>query len=552
MIKHLKITDYTIIDELEIDFEQGLNVITGETGAGKSVMIDAVDIALGAKASKELIRTDKNKATIELEIELTDCIANYISREFEIDIDDNLLIISREISPTSSRIRVNGTLISLNELLEIRKLVLDIHSQHQTYTYLQPKTHINLLDSFGNTEHQNRINDYKSLFKDYQNLISKLKKLKENANQNQQQADFLKFQIDEIVSAEITNPNEFDELTARANVLANAQELKSVSYKAFEAIYGEDENISDALDKVKSCLDKESSCDENLKAISKNLDEIISNLKETARDLRNYSDNLECDEESLNLLQLRLEVLSKLKRKYGGTLEEVLNNLNKFQEEYNLIGNADEIIAQLEQEIEVQRKALNIMADEISLERINLGKKLSSTVTESIKSLEMPYAQFKVQIDKTELSLNGKDNVEFMIITNPSEPFKPLVKVASGGEISRVMLAIKTVFAASDEIMCVIFDEIDTGVSGKTSQAIAKKLSELAKTHQILCITHQPIIASVADVHFHVSKKQTQEKFEVTVEKLDELKRETVIAKMLSGNDDESSMLLAKQMLACK
>jgi len=499
MIKHLKIKNYTIIDELETDFEAGLNVITGETGAGKSIMIDAVDIVLGAKAAKELIKTGKDKAIIELEIELPEHLKNIISKNFEIDIDDNLLIISREISQTSSRIRVNGVLISLNELLEIRKMILDIHSQHQTYTYLQPKTHINLLDSFGNNSHSARVLEYKNLFKDYQNAIQKLKKLKENDNNNQQQADFLKFQIDEIKSAEIVDINEFDELLAKANVLENAQELKSVSYRAFQAINGEDENIADSLDRVKSFLDKDSSLDENLKDISKNLTDIIFNLKDVARDLRNYSDNLECDDDALNQIQLRLEVLSKLKRKYGGSLEEVVNTLQKLEEEYELIGNADELIAKLEQEIIIQEKALNILAQEISDERNILADKLSKTVTESIKFLEMPYAEFKVQIDKTDLSSNGIDDVEFMIITNPTEPFKPLVKVASGGEISRVMLAIKTVFANTDDIMCVIFDEVDTGVSGKTSQAIATQLSELAKTHQILCITHQPIIASVAD-----------------------------------------------------
>jgi len=552
MIKHLKIKNYTIIDELETDFEAGLNVITGETGAGKSIMIDAVDIVLGAKAAKELIKTGKDKAIIELEIELPEHLKNIISKNFEIDIDDNLLIISREISQTSSRIRVNGVLISLNELLEIRKMILDIHSQHQTYTYLQPKTHINLLDSFGNNSHSARVLEYKNLFKDYQNAIQKLKKLKENDNNNQQQADFLKFQIDEIKSAEIVDINEFDELLAKANVLENAQELKSVSYRAFQAINGEDENIADSLDRVKSFLDKDSSLDENLKDISKNLTDIIFNLKDVARDLRNYSDNLECDDDALNQIQLRLEVLSKLKRKYGGSLEEVVNTLQKLEEEYELIGNADELIAKLEQEIIIQEKALNILAQEISDERNILADKLSKTVTESIKFLEMPYAEFKVQIDKTDLSSNGIDDVEFMIITNPTEPFKPLVKVASGGEISRVMLAIKTVFANTDDIMCVIFDEVDTGVSGKTSQAIATQLSELAKTHQILCITHQPIIASVADVHFHVSKEQSADKFEVQVNKLTNEKRVQVIAKMLAGTENADSLKLAQEMLLAK
>jgi len=550
MIKLLKINDYTIIDELEIEFEQGLNVITGETGAGKSVIIDAIDIALGAKASKDLIKTGKTRAIIELEVELPAALSHKISQDFSLEIENNLLIITREITQNSSRIRVNGILISQNELLEIRKYILDIHSQHQTYAYLQPKTHIHLLDNFGDNEHKQNIETYKNLYKEYQNAIQKLKKLKETDANNKQQADFLKFQIDEINAAEIVDANEFDDLTVKVNVLANAQELKEASYQAFEAIYGDGENITDSLDKVKSLLDKANQYDENLKNISKNLEDIISNLKETGRDLRNYSDNLECDEETLDKHQTRLELLSKLKRKYGGTLENVLENLKKFEEEYAFIENSEEIISELEKEIsELEQKLLN-QGEIISKRRKNLADSLSSTVTERLKSLEMPYAQFKVQINPIPFGANGIDDVEFMIITNPTEPFKPLVKVASGGEISRVILAIKTVFANSDDIMCVIFDEIDTGVSGKTSQSIANALAELAQTHQILCITHQPIIAAIANIHFHVSKMQSEDKFEVQVEKLSAESREKIISKMLSGTENEGSIRLARELLA--
>ena len=426
---------------------------------------------------------------------------------------------------------------------------MDIHSQHQTYSYLQPKTHISLLDGFGSKQHLHDISSYKTLFKEYQNKIQKLKTLKDTDNQNKEQAEFLKFQIDEISSAQINDINEFDDLTAKSHILENAQELKAVSYNAYDAIYGENENITDSLEKVKSFLDKMSGCDENLHEITKNLDGIISDLKETARDLRNYSDNLDCDEEALNTIQLRLETLSKIRRKYGGSLEEALNKLEKLEEEYEFIGNSEEVIARLEKEIEQDEKNLMQLAQVISETRKNLAKDLSETVTEKLKFLEMPYARFKVDVKNTGLCANGIDDVEFMIITNPSEDFKPLVKVASGGEISRVMLAIKTVFANTDDIGTVIFDEIDTGVSGKTSQAIALQLSELAKTHQILCITHQPIIAASADTHFHVSKIQTDNNVEVQVKKLYGEEREVVLAKMLSGSENEGSLNLAREML---
>lgn len=550
MIKLLKIKDYTIIDEIETKFESGLNVITGETGAGKSLIIDAIDIALGAKASKDLIKTGKNRALIELEIEIPDILAEKIKNELEIEIEDKTLIITREITSSTSRIRANGILISQNELLEIRKNILDIHSQHQTYTYLQPKTHIMLLDNFGDTDHKKNLIEYKNLFKEYQNSIQKLQSLKETEEKSKQQADFLKFQIDEITSAEINDIHEFENLTTKVNTLANFQELQSTSYKTYEAINGTDDNIVDSLEKIKSYLDKAGNIDEQIKEISKNLEETILNLKETARELRNYAENLEYDEEMLNQYQLRLEILSKLKRKYGGSLEEVLNSLSKFEEEYNFIENSEEIINELEQKIIIYKEELKKLAQIISQTRKNLAQNLSNMVTKSIKNLEMPYAEFKVQIEEVPIGQNGIDNIEFMIITNPTESFKPLVKIASGGEISRIMLAIKTVFANSDDIMCVIFDEIDTGISGKTSQAIAAELNTLSKTHQILCITHQPIIASIAAVHLHVSKMQNETKFEIHIQKLDRHEREKVISKMLSGTENEESLQLAKELLA--
>ncbi|MDD3593090.1 MAG: DNA repair protein RecN [Candidatus Gastranaerophilales bacterium] len=550
MINYLTIQNYTIIENLKIDFEKGLNIITGETGAGKSIIIDAIDIALGAKIPKDVVKTGKNKALIELEISLSDKIAEVFASQFDIEPEDgNVVIFSKEITETSSRTRVNGVVIPQNTLLEMRRFILDIHSQHQTYVYMQPKLHINLLDNFGDKSYRESVLEFQKLFKDFQELEAKYKKLLENNTKNEQEKDFLKFQIEEIQAANIEDPNEYEELFAKMEICANAQELKTLSFGAYSALYEEEGAVIDRLNEIKSTLSKGAYFDEKLSAIAQNIEETVITLKDSAHELRSHHENLNFDPELLEEIQTRLDILSKLKRKYGGDLQSVLDTLEKYLQEYDELENSTDNIVKYEQQLKAMRTFIDEKASKISNVRAQLAQELSLTVSEELKKLEMPYAEFSVNIEQIPVSANGTDNVEFMIITNPAEEFKPLARIASGGEISRVMLAIKTIFAKADDIMSVIFDEIDTGISGKTSEAIARNLSLLANSHQILCITHQPIIASVADVHFHVSKNQSTNSFEVLVEKLTEEQKTNVISKMLSGKQDEESVEFAKKLI---
>jgi DNA repair protein RecN (Recombination protein N) len=387
------------------------------------------------------------------------------------------------------------------------------------------------------------------MYKNYCEDKNKLENLKNNFQNNEKQRDFLSFQIEEIKNAEISDVNEFETLTAKADILNNAAELKEAAYNSYSILYGEETNVIDGLMNVESNLKKVSQYDKSLEEIQNSISDVTSNLRELARSLRNYEENCEVNEEQINEVQARLEVLSKIKRKYGNSLQEVLDNYKKFQDEYSILENSDEYITELEQSIQKKEADLKGIAEKISSNRKILAEKIAAEVTQELHSLEMPYAKFDVKIENKELSANGIDNIEFMIITNPSEPFKPLSKIASGGEISRVMLAIKSILAEADKISCVIFDEIDTGISGRTSQAIANKLQKLAATHQILLITHQPIIAAVANIHFHVIKEQSENDFSTKVKKLDKEERAIVLSKMLSGDNSGNSLSLAYELL---
>ena len=549
MIKQLRIKDYILIDELTANFDKGLNVITGETGAGKSILINAIDIAFAPRVSKEVIKHDKEKAVIELVIENTKHDLTKLFEENGVDNFGSELVLTKEITQNGVRSRVNGTLVNQEFIRQLKTYFLDIHSQHQTYAFMQPKYHINLLDNYAKESYGIKLDAYKEKFKEYQNLQSKLETLKNASDMTENQIEFLKFQIDEIDSANIKSSTEDEELNSELEVLENAEKLKELTGSAYWAINGDDGSIMEALGKIKQNISKAASMDKNLEELESNLIDTIERLKDTGSELRDYSQNLDNDTERLNSIQERLYLLDKLKHKYGGTLEAVLETFDKLTNELNAIEFSTQNIEELEAEIEKTRKELEHTAYEISENRKNYAQVLSVLIQEKLEKLELPKARFEISVQQKELSSDGIDNVEFLISTNVSEDLKPLAKVASGGEISRVMLAIKSIFAQSDDINTVIFDEIDTGISGKASQSVADEIAELSKYHQIILITHQPIIASRADKHFYVRKSQSDEtKVEVYV--LTGENRIKALAELAGGEINEQSMEFAKSLIS--
>ncbi len=551
MIKQLRIKDYILIDELTANFHNGLNVITGETGAGKSILINAIDIAFAPRVSKEVIKNGKDKAVIELVIENYKHDLRELFEENGIDYFGSDIVLTKEITQNAVRSRVNGTLVGQEFIKQLKNYFLDIHSQHQTYSFLQPKYHITLLDNYAKDSYGAKLQNYKEKYKEYINLQNELEALKNAANTTEAQLDFLKFQIEEIESADIKDENEDETLTNELEVLENAEKLKELTGTSYWAINGDDGSIMEALGKIKQNVSKAASYDGNLADIEQSLIDAIENLREVGSDLRNYSQNLDNDTERLNGIQERLFLLDKLKRKYGGTLQSVLETFENLSKELSAIEFSTQNIDELEEKIKNIQAELENEAKVISEQRHNFADVLSVLIQEKLEHLELPKARFKIAIDTKELSNDGTDNVEFMISTNVSEDLKPLAKVASGGEISRVMLAIKSIFAQSDDINTVIFDEIDTGISGKASQSVADEIVELSKFHQIILITHQAIIASKADKHFYVRKSQSDEtKVEVYVLSGDN--RIKALAELAGGDINEQSVEFARSLIQAK
>lgn len=548
MIKQLRIKDYILIDELTANFHEGLNVITGETGAGKSILINAIDIVFAPRVSKDVIKHDKEKAIIELVIENNRHNLTELFKENGIDNFGNEIVLSKEITPTGVRTRVNGTLVNQDFIKELKNYFLDIHSQHQTYAFMQPKYHINLLDNYAKNLYGTKLEQYKENFKEYQTMMKDLELLKSASDITENQIEFLKFQIDEIDSANIKSAAEDEELNNELEVLENAEKLKELTGTSYWAINGDDGSIMDALSKIKQNISKAASFDSNLEETEQRLVDAIENLRDVGSELREYSQNLDNDTERLNEIQERLYLLDKLKHKYGGTLESVLQTFDKLSSELNGIEFSSQNIEELELKISQTKKELELQASEISENRKNYAQVLSSLVQEKLENLELPKSRFKISIQPKELSSDGFDDVEFLISTNISEELKPLAKVASGGEISRVMLAIKSIFAQSDDIDTCIFDEIDTGISGKASQSVADEILELSKYHQIILITHQAIIASKADKHFYVRKSQENET-QVEVYVLTGDNRIKALAELAGGEINEQSVEFAKSLI---
>ena len=545
MLTKIYIKNYILIDELELDFAKGLNIITGETGAGKSILINAIDIAFGAKAGKEVIKTGAEKAVIELTIINEKQNILPLFEEFGIDNNGSEIILSREINQTGSRSRVNGCLVNQEFIRIFREMFLDVHSQHQTYTLLQPKFHIGLLDSYIKNQ---RTNNYREKFDKYKLMLSELEELKTASQKTGEQIDFLKFQVDEIEGAELNSLNEDEDLNNELSVLENVEKLKEITGGSCWSLSGDDGSILDGLLKIKSELSKATGMDSSLEGTESELLGAIETLKEVSSELRDYSSSLENDTERINTIQERQFLLDKLKRKYGGSLEAVIETGKSLRQELDNIEFSTQNIENLEKEIEGLRSVLLSEAGEISKERKEYAQKLSGLMVEKLEKLELPKVRFEIGFEPCELGINGIDKVEFLISTNVSEGLKPLAKVASGGEIARVMLAIKTIFAQADNIDTVIFDEIDTGISGRTSQSLAEEIKGLSKYMQIIMITHQAIIASKSDRHFYVKKTQ-DDTTKVNIYTLEGENKVMGIAELASGEITDESIKFAKTLI---
>ncbi|HHW30489.1 MAG TPA: DNA repair protein RecN [Clostridiaceae bacterium] len=548
MLQLLEIHNIALIDKVKIEFGEGLNVLTGETGAGKSIIIDSINAVLGERVSKDLIKTDKDKAMVEAVFNVPKQRIEDIFINFGIPTEeDGTIIISREFTLTGRNIcRVNGILVTVSTLKEIGSRLIDMHGQHDNQSLLRTESHIDLLDLFGGARIGDLKSKYLELLEKYKEIKNSLKALTGEEGERERKIDLLKFQIDEIAKANLI-PGEEEKLNKHRILLSNSEKILNALNSSYELLYsGEDNKVpaSETIGQAISELKSISRFDSGYQDIADRLENISYLLYDLIDEIRKERDNIEYDPSLLEEIEQRLDTIYKLKRKYGRTVEEILQFYNKAKEELEKLSSSQETIAYLHDKLKETGNQLYKIASDLNSERLKAALLLESKICSELEDLEMKSTRFKTSI-KFEDSLGedghwnftqkGMDRVEFLISTNPGEPLKPLSKIASGGEMSRIMLAIKTILADVDQIPTLIFDEIDIGISGIASQKVGEKLSLISQNHQVICVTHLPQIASMADCHFLIEKISENEKTLTKVKKLEGKEIVEELSRIMSG-----------------
>jgi len=562
MLKTLYIKDYALLEQISIEFEKGLNIITGETGAGKSILIDAMSLLLGERASNEVIRKGAEKAIVEgiFSAENNERIDTLLEQN-EIE-KSNELIVRRELSVKgSNRCFLNDTPVALNVIKEVGNLLVDLHGQHEHQSLLRTETHIEFLDDFGSLEQP--LADYKKEYDQLHLLQKNLNELRAKENLLKEKKDLYEFQRKEI---EAISPleNEDESISSELHILENSEQLLELTNDISQQLYDSEKSIYDSLIKVQLKINALAKIDKTFAETSGELQSVVAVVNDITDVVRKYNAQIELEPQKLEELRSRFQSINLLKKKYGGTLQALLDHYKKILNEIKLAESFEDEIKKMEQAIHQQKETLAKLASELSQRRNELGKKISKEVKEALKVLGIPQSIFEVKILQTTVEQNlqndgtpfrfnsrGYDEVEFFISTNLGEDTKPLSKVASGGEISRIMLALKTILARNDKLPLLIFDEIDTGISGRISQKVGQALKNLAAFHQIISITHQPQIAALADIHFAVEKKIVEDRVVSSIKKLKNEERIREVAKLLSGEVvTETSLQTAKELMS--
>lgn len=539
MIQELSVQDFAIISHLNIEFKDGMTVLTGETGAGKSIIIDAMGLLVGGRGSSDFIRDGAEKCRIEGSFYIEDrpSIVDYLL-EKGIEMPDNLLIIQREIYRTGrNNCRINGQLVNTKMLREIGHQLVDIHGQNEHQELMNAAHHLNLLDSFATPDFQVLLKKYRKHFSSYQNLEEKVKQFHANEKEYVQRMDMLQFQFEEIEAANLLEGEE-EKLLEERKKLLSFQQITDALKNTYTYIEGEETH---ALDLVAQAMNEMSGI-EDLDPVYKETSELIQtsyySLQEALNNVATLTDSLELDESRLVEVESRLDVIRQMKRKYGETVEKVLAYFETISDELSLsvFGGMD--IEKVERELQQEKQLLQELSQQLTKKRKGTAKQLEKAILLELKELFMANTLFEVIFTElNNLGEQGMDKVEFFISTNLGEELKPLVKVASGGELSRVMLAIKTIFSQSQEITSIVFDEVDTGVSGRVAQAIAEKIHQIGTNSQVLCITHLPQVAAIADTQYFIKKEIKNNRTETTVRELKQEERVDEIARMLSGSE---------------
>lgn len=561
MLLQLDIRNVALIDEISMELGEGLNVLTGETGAGKSIIIDSINAVLGDRVSRDIIRTGAEKALIEavfrVDAERVRDILNEMGMEPE---EDGTIILSREISLSGKNTcRINGKMVSATFMKAIGERLIDIHGQHDNQSLLKTECHIELLDSFAGESLRTAKEGYTKLLGQYRDVRTRLRALSGDPGERERKMDLLRFQVDEIRKAKLKAEEE-EELNRQKTLLVNAEKISGTLASVYDLLSAGSGGRS-ALDSMNESLVQLgaiAALDESYGEIYGRLQDLVFQLEDLAGDIRQGFESIEYDPALLDEIEERLDLIYRLKRKYGNSIPEIHSFCQEAEKHLEELEKSEETAKALEEEMEELEKQLYQAARKLNEERVKAASLLEREIMQQLDDLEMKRVKFRADIrfdaeapddPGRRFGSNGLDRVEFLISPNVGEPLKPLARIASGGEMSRVMLAIKTILAEVDSIPVLIFDEIDTGISGRAAQKVGEKLSYISRSHQVLCVTHQPQIACMADHNYLIEKMVEKEKTTTKVTRLDDGGKTREIARLLGGEATEASLKYAEEMI---
>ena len=540
MILELYMKNCALVEELRLTIDENLNILTGETGSGKSIIIDALGLCLGEKYDRSFLRKGSEKGIVEAIFSSESQHLKDVLEKYDIELDeDNLLVITRVIyNDGKSVARVNGRTLKLSVLKEIATTLIDVHGQHQNQALFNKETHLQFLDLFGESDLQDLKLDYKDMYKEYTRVKNALNVLTENKDdmQIQREIDLLKFQINEIESANLSK-DEYEELLKQRDVFRNSEKIYSNLNLSYQNLYEGSVNAVDLIGSASKELSSIAEYDKVLSEYNENVERIMYELQDISREIRNYKESVDFEPYELEQIEIRIDEINNLKRKYGNTIEEIFEYYDKTKNRLDEILNRDEKVEELKREILRIEKVLNDKAERLTQARQKVAYSLEEVLLIELKSLNMKNVVFKVNFEESNFTLEGKDDIEFMISFNLGEDIKPIYKVASGGEMSRFMLAFKTILADIDQIDTLVFDEIDTGISGIAAQIVGEKLSQIAKKKQIICITHLPQIAANADTHYCIEKNTSNDRTFTNIRRLDRDQKRDEIARLIAGSN---------------
>ncbi len=555
MLLELNIANIALIESLRIEFAQGFNVLTGETGSGKSIVVDCMNLVLGGRADRDFVRTGAEKGSVQALFDIAkNSAAKAILGEMDIDCEDGMVAVSREISRSGRNIcRISGVIVPLNTLRRLTGTLLDIHGQHEHQSLLDPAKHIAFLDAYGDNRHTELRAQAAKLHSERVKMESELKKNMLDAAERERLSDMLGFQIQEIASAKLKKGEE-ERLIARLRILENSEKIRTNVETAYEATYagaGRTPSAQELLLRAANAMDKLSQIDERYAELGLRLREMVYSVQDIGYELRDILDHMESDPELIEKVSKRLETIDRLERKYGPNLDDVLNFYASAVERLESIQTGDAHIDALKAELAKKDAELDEVCTLLTASRRELAQRLAQAVMQQLRDLGMGRARLEIRIESLPRpTANGLDSVEFLISANPGEPLKPMASVASGGELSRIMLALKAISMEADGVDSMVFDEIDTGVSGRMAQTVGEKMCAIARDHQVLCVTHLPQIAALGDAHFVVEKHTDGTTTETVVRQLDSEGRIHELSRLVGGAEDSTSSLShAKHML---